>query len=238
MKIHMYQSRHLFVEDDCVGKFDKATRTLCLFTAFAAFGQAIAQWMRNHHGVFPTIATGELAVANVAPLVEFPPEIVELMTPLLGDLTPAAVAYARENFSREDFKRRYDGRVDEVVVVDGDAAADPFEGEEFPQFCTDDEDRRVTVDRGEQDGVRGFVATCSEYPELKGFDTTPRAAVVDLGEAIEYFEATRPDSEKDGEGGESPPAIAAPVKKKRVRDRSKAAREAKAAAKGIVPSDQ
>jgi hypothetical protein len=190
MKIHMYQSRHLFVEDDCVGKFDGKTRTICLFEQYAQHGEPIARWMRQHHGVFPTIATGSLAVVNVAPLVEFPPEIAEKMTPYLGDLTPEVVAWARENFAPEDFKRRYAGRVDDAAPVL--AVVDAFAGEEFPQILSDDEERQVTIERK---GIAEFTATCEEFPALIGTGETPRIALLDLGEAIEYAEMTKPAPE-------------------------------------------
>jgi len=211
-KIHMYQSRHLFVDDDCVGKFDGRTRTICLFPQHAQHGEAIAKWMRMTQGVFPSISNGPLAVEAVAPLAEFPAEVAALMTPFLGDLTPAVVAWARENFSADDFKRRYSGRVPDQAEEAAGQAADPFEGEEFPQWLTDDEERRVMIIRGVNgDGQHGFVASCEAYVELTGFGKTPREAMADLGEAIEYAELTKP-ADKDGpvevveEEEDSPPA--------------------------------
>lgn len=217
MKIHMYQSRHLFVEDDYVGKFDGRTRTICLLPSHESHGEAIAKWMRQHHGVFPTIANGPLAVENVAPLAEFPAEVAALMSPFLGDLTPEVVAWARENFSPDDFARRYAGRVDDAAPVPAGAVLDRFAGEEFPQFLTDDEERRVKVERLDR---ADFKATCEQYPDLIGTGTTPREAMVDLGEAIEYAELTKPaatDEETPGPVAEEEESAveAAPAAKKR-----------------------
>lgn len=216
----MYQTRHLFVDDDCVGKFDSRTRTIRVFERFQDHGQAIAKWFRQHHGVFPAVEIGEASVARSTPMVEFPPEIREKMTDHLGDLTPEVVAWAREHWADEDFQARYKGRVRDVVAAAG-PPVDPFAGEEFPQFVTDDEDRRVKIDR---DPEMGFAATCEEEPECLGRGATPGEAVQDLREAIELAELKKPAPKEEEPATDDVPAQespeeepAEPEAKKRVR---------------------
>jgi hypothetical protein len=125
MKIHMYQTRHLFVDDDCVGKLCTKTKTVRIFEAFEHLSAAVLQWLRMHHSFAAKLAVGEEGKAAVAaPPVEFPDEIRELMDPRLGDLTPEAVAYARENWPREEFERRYKGRVEGVGMHDAPPEAE------------------------------------------------------------------------------------------------------------------
>jgi len=125
MKIHMYQTRHLFVDDDCVGKLCTKTKTVRLFEPFEHFEKAVLGWLRSAHGFFAKLAQGDEARAAVsAPPVEFPDDIREEMDPRLGDLTPAAVEFAREHWSKEEFERRYRGRVSGVGVFDAPPAAE------------------------------------------------------------------------------------------------------------------
>lgn len=201
MKIHMYLTRHLFVDDDCVGKFDSRTRTIRVFERFQDHGQAIAKWFRQHHGVFPAVEIGEKAVERSTPVVEFPPEIREKMSDHLGDLTPEVVAWAREHWTEEDFKARYKGRVRDAAAVAG-PPVDPFEGEEFPQFITDDEDRRVRIDRRPGGG---FAAVCDDFEHI-GTGDTPADAAQDLREAIELAELMKPAGKDDGQVTDEGPA--------------------------------
>lgn len=110
-EIHIYRMRHIFKGDDLVAKYDSQTRSIRVFEAFAALKDDLRAWMIRTHSIFATALVGEEQIAAAAPPLEFPDDIRALMTPQLGDLTPAAVEYARKNFPREEFEKRYQGRV-------------------------------------------------------------------------------------------------------------------------------
>ncbi len=258
-RFHMYRSRHLFVHDDCVGKFDAPTNSLRIFPQFADLGQGLAGWFRQKHGRNPQVIVGDEAVAAAAPPEEFPIEIRELMTPQLGDLTPEAVDWARENFSRPEFARRYRGRLDELLQPEPPAAdslsASAFSAPLLPGAEGLDPTGTTPIDapkpKSERDRVReilneagvtdpqmaedaegGFIVTAGSHPGLEGRGETTIDAAQDFAEAIEYAEATKPAPKPEGASEEAPAApVPAPVAKKAAKKAAnKAAKVAEAPA--------
>ncbi len=110
-KLHVYQQRHVFKGDDHIGKYDVQTRSVRLHEAFGALKDEVKAYYMRAHGIVASVLVGDEQVKNAAPLQEFPPEIRALMTPHQGDKTPAVIEYARKHFPREEFDRRYQGRI-------------------------------------------------------------------------------------------------------------------------------
>lgn len=239
MKIHMYQTRHLFVDDDCVGKLCTRTKTVRLFQPYEHLEKAVLGWLRTAHGFFARLAVGEEAKAAVSvPPREFPDEIREKMTCELGDLTPAAVEFAREHWSAEEFERRYRGRVDGVGMHD--APPPPAEEEEGGNVLemppspdpklSDEEQARKMLKLAEIEGAEfrdgdGFRIS---HGEIIGISTESWSdAASDLLEAIEYESMTKKPAKPaeaidlgaplEEEAGEGPP-----VEKKRGRPKKEA----------------
>lgn len=112
MKLHIYQNRHVFAEDDHIGKYDTTARAVRLRAEHADLGDKVKAFFMRTKGLPVKVLTGDEALPTVAPLKEFPDEIRAAMDPQRGDLTPAVVDYARRNFTREEFERRYRGRAE------------------------------------------------------------------------------------------------------------------------------
>lgn len=125
MKLHIYQNRHVFADDDHIGKYDTTTRAVRLRAEHADLGDKVKAFFMRTKGLPVKVLTGDEALPTVAPLKEFPDEIRAAMDPQRGDLTPAVVDYARKNFTREEFERRYRGRAEY-----GETPAAPAEVEE------------------------------------------------------------------------------------------------------------
>lgn len=109
-QFHVYQTRHVFRDDDHIGKWDVPAQTVRLRPEFAACADEVKAWFMRTHGIPMKVLVGEEEFFQAAPLQEFPAEVQSLMSPFLGDLTPEVVSWARENFPREEFERRYNGR--------------------------------------------------------------------------------------------------------------------------------
>lgn len=124
MKLHIYQNRHVFADDDHVGKYDATARAVRLREEFADLADKVKAFFMRTKGLPVKVLTGDEALPAVAPLKEFPDEIRAAMDPQRGDLTPAVVDYARKNFTREEFERRYRGRAEY-----GEEPAAPAEAE-------------------------------------------------------------------------------------------------------------
>lgn len=110
-EIHFYRFRHLFMGDDCIGKFEGTDKTVRLFDAFAGHKDTVKTWFMRVHSIPVTVLIGDEEVKQAAPLREFPEDIRALMTPEMGHLTPEVIAWARENFSEAEFEQRYRGAV-------------------------------------------------------------------------------------------------------------------------------
>jgi len=202
----MYQTRHLFVDDDCVGKLCTKTKTVRIFEAFEHLSAAVLQWLRMHHSFAAKLAVGEESKAAVAaPPVEFPEDIRELMDPRLGDLTPEAVAYARENWPREEFERRYKGRVEGVGMHDAPpepgnvVPMEDAKGEQLPKLGEREDAEKLLA---HLDGVEwypenGFVILCGDHTGTSAESWVDAAA--ELLESLEYAAATKkPEEPADG----------------------------------------
>lgn len=126
-RFHIYQMRHLFKGDDPIGKYDVQTHTLRLNDAFGGLRDEAKAWFMRTQGIPVSVLVGDEVVKAAAPLMEFPAEIRALMTPHQGHHTPAAVDYARKNFPREEFDRRYQGSVPFDIAPSAPSAPAPPE---------------------------------------------------------------------------------------------------------------
>jgi len=124
MKLHIYQMRHVFADDEHIGKYDVGTKSVRLRAEFADLTDKVKAHFMRAHGIPVKILIGNEALAAVAPLPDFPHEVREAMDPGLGMLSPAAVDHARKHFTRTDFDRLYQGRV-EYSSGSGVAPVDP-----------------------------------------------------------------------------------------------------------------
>lgn len=111
-QFHVYQTRHVFRDDDHIGKWDVPAQTVRLRPDFSACADEVKAWFMRTHGIPMKVLVGEEEFFQAAPLQEFPAEVQSLMSPFLGDLTPEVVSWARLNFSPEEFERRYNGRAE------------------------------------------------------------------------------------------------------------------------------
>lgn len=148
-QFHVYQTRHVFRDDDHIGKWDVPSQTVRLRPEFAACADEVKAYFMRTHGIPMKVLVGEEEFFQAAPLQEFPDDVKALMSPFLGDLTPEVVTWARENFTRQEFERRYNGRrafneSNELEVASADAVerayqADPEESEanEHPELGDD-----------------------------------------------------------------------------------------------------
>lgn len=106
-KVHVYQMRHVFVDDEHVGKYNLADRTIRFRPECEEHKDRCLAHFRMAHGIFCKALVGAEELAQVAPVREFPDEIRALMDLRYGDRTPAVLAWARENFTAEEFALRY-----------------------------------------------------------------------------------------------------------------------------------
>lgn len=132
-KFHVYRQRHVFLDDDHIGKWNVSEKTVRLRPEYGEHADRLKAWFMRTQGIPAKVLVGEEVFKDAVPPMEFPDEIRALMTPQLGDLTPEAVDWARENFPKDEFRRRYEGRVpiflahetpEESPVIDPTAAAD------------------------------------------------------------------------------------------------------------------
>jgi len=205
----MYQTRHLFVDDDCVGKLCTKTKTVRIFEAFAHLSAAVLQWLRMHHSFAAKLAVGEESKAAVAaPPIEFPDDIREAMDPRLGDLTPEAVAYARENWPREEFERRYKGRVEGVGMHDAPpepgnvVPMEDAKGEALPKLGDREHAAKLLAHLDGVELVEDVSGPCwtAAWGALRVESRESFTdAAAELLEAIEYAAATKkPEEPADG----------------------------------------
>jgi len=105
--VHVYQFRQVFVDDEHVGKYDGVTKTIRLREEHGGHSGRVAAFFKRRHGIHAQVVVGDEALAEVAALVEFPPEVLGLMVPQLGDRTPEVMAWAKKNFPAAEYERRY-----------------------------------------------------------------------------------------------------------------------------------
>ena len=106
----MFKFRHLFAGDDHIGKYHAQAHTVYLRDEFADKADAVKAYFMRQHGIcLAKVEIGTERLEIVKPVREFPPEIAALKSPQFGDLTPEVVDWARKNWPREDFDRRYRG---------------------------------------------------------------------------------------------------------------------------------
>lgn len=125
MKIHIYQMRHVFVDDDHVGKYDAPTRSIRLRAEFGPHADKVKAHFMRAHGMAIKVLVGDEQLAAVKPLPEFPHEVLAQTNPYLGQMTPALIEHARKHWSREDFDRFYAGRGLKYAVAAEAKAEDP-----------------------------------------------------------------------------------------------------------------
>ena len=210
----MYRTRHLFVGDDAVGKLCTRTKTVRVFDKFATYGDAVLAWLRSRHGIFCKLVSGDDAVAQLLPPVEFPPEIIALMSPQLGDLEPEVVAWAREHLSADDFVRQYKGRVEGVGVLPPSPEAgtvvpiDATGTGDAPPVLGDREKAEAKL-RGagvglaallfQEDGGK-FGIAIEANTKINGVGDSWVEAADEFLESLEYAKATEPaDKKPEGE---------------------------------------
>jgi hypothetical protein len=108
--IELFKFRHIFAGDDHIGKYNSQTHTVTLRDEFAHKADDVKAYFMRHHGIcLATVVVGTEQLETVKPVKAFPPEIDALKSAQFGDLTPEVVAWARQNWSKEDFDRRYRG---------------------------------------------------------------------------------------------------------------------------------
>ncbi|MCU0751543.1 MAG: hypothetical protein MUC40_00670 [Akkermansiaceae bacterium] len=120
--IHCYQMRHLFHGDNYLGIYEAAIKTARIVEAAREHAQAVKAYFMRRHGLPVTVLVGDEEAARIKPLMEFPAEIRAGFDPYLGDMTPAAIAYARAHFPADEFARRYAGRITEPLEIPAPAA--------------------------------------------------------------------------------------------------------------------
>lgn len=109
-RIEMFKFRHIFAGDDHIGKYNAQAHTVTLRDEFANMADEVkAFFMRNHGICLSTVIIGTESLETFKAVREFPPEILELKSAQFGDLTPAVLDWARKNFTKEEFDRRYRG---------------------------------------------------------------------------------------------------------------------------------
>lgn len=105
--IHIYKMRFLFKGDDFIGKYDARSKTVHLPPAYEHLRQEAKGFMMRAKGIPAKVLVGDETLPQATPLREFPPEILALATPELGERTPALIDHARKHFGREEFQKRY-----------------------------------------------------------------------------------------------------------------------------------
>lgn len=106
--IHIYQFRHLFADDDCIGKYTIESREVRLFANHAHHADRVKSFFAMRHGIIVSrVLIGDEKAPESRPLMEFPQEIRDLMTPHQGHRTPAAMQWAAANFPPDEYERRY-----------------------------------------------------------------------------------------------------------------------------------
>lgn len=156
MKYHIYRNLHVFHDDDHIGKYDTATKTVRLREEFGDHADKVKAFFMRTKGLPVKVLTGDESLPAAVPLVEFPESVRAEIDPHLGDLSPACIAHARKEFSREEFERRYRGRVEYlsasgVTVIEGN-------GETPKEWDGDD---------GETHDIFDVIAACSDKSELE-----------------------------------------------------------------------
>ena len=116
MKYHLYRNRHVFHDDEFLGKFDPVNRIVRLRAECADHKDQVRAFFMRTRGQVVRILVGEEALVEEKPLVEFPDEVRSLFDPAKGDLSKEAIEYALENFSADEFSRRYGGRLEEKFL--------------------------------------------------------------------------------------------------------------------------
>lgn len=112
-KIHIYKQRHIFSGDELIGHYEVRRRTFTLLPGQEDCHTAVRAHFIRAHGILARLVSADGSpVPPQQPMSEFPAEVLALKDPLLGDLSPALVAHAREHFPQEEFDLRYGGRVD------------------------------------------------------------------------------------------------------------------------------
>lgn len=106
--IHIYQFRHLFADDDHIGKYTIDSREVRLFKDHAHQADRVKSFFAMRHGIIVArVLIGDEKAPETRPLMEFPAEIRALMTPHQGHRTPAAMHWAAMNFPPDEYERRY-----------------------------------------------------------------------------------------------------------------------------------
>lgn len=111
-KFHLYQQRHLFLDEEYLGKYDIPSRSVRLREEFAVHADTVKAWFMRTQGLAVTLLIGNEASTVGVRLRDFPDAVCCLLDPELGDLSPVAVEHARAHFTREEFENRYRGRAD------------------------------------------------------------------------------------------------------------------------------
>lgn len=129
--IHIYQARHLFQGDDYIGKYNPATRTASLDEKFKEATGKVKAFISTRFGTMAKVTFGAEAAEAIQPPPVFPEDIVEQFDPQLGVRTPAAIEWARDNFTPAEFKRAYG---DESAYADSGADEGGGEGDDLEDF--------------------------------------------------------------------------------------------------------
>lgn len=151
--LHIYRKRHLFHGDSLIGRADRGTRTVWLEPGNEALADEAEKFVRRACGWKPlTVRVGDCPPPRVP--YKFPPQIVRMSDPSLGDRTPAVVLWARFNLTADQWADIY-GRWDmpqhdgvEPVVPEQAAAEKPRRGRGRPRKIepTDNNDERTNTD--------------------------------------------------------------------------------------------
>jgi hypothetical protein len=107
-EIHLYRRRHLFHADECIGKYDAQRDTAFLLPQFSGFEDCVRAYFAYTEGSpLAAVVIGDASLAAAVLPRKFPPEIVALMDWRLGARTPAVIAYAQANFTKDEFDLIY-----------------------------------------------------------------------------------------------------------------------------------
>ena len=123
-KVHLYQHRHVFIDDEHVGKFDPLTRTVRMREEFASEKDDVRAFFLREKGLpLAGVLTGGESLPVIPPMPQFPEAINALKDPAKGVMTPAVLAWARLNWTSKEFARVYGESVEygtglEVVPPD------------------------------------------------------------------------------------------------------------------------
>ena len=198
-KIHLYQFRHVFADDDCVGKYDSKSYTVRIFEQFAEDLQPVLAFFRSMHGINAKGIVGTQEETAAVPLLEFPAEVLERFDPQLGDLSRAALTWARENWTPEQFATRYAGRAE----FDGKFSAPvpaPFHGLTDPKALSLEE-----IDEDDADPPPGLLEAVSGNMPSVADPSPPRTTGEWEDDSDEVFKSVQVDPTKhDGATGQEP----------------------------------